>query len=161
LGRRQVRELGWEEEGRGEGRGERGMNGRRGDKEGKVDIGRSVCNAGKTIKGKCSGEGRGLKECEGWEKETSERIEKEKVRGGGRGRNGRERGREGRERALRKGRVGMGVGGGRRGGGQSRPYVTYFPYPPPPKHQTFTSLNIVSSVKKRMSIGGEKGGGRM
>ena len=34
---------------------------------------------------------------------------------GGRGRNGRERGREGRERALRKGRVSMRVGGGRRG----------------------------------------------
>ena len=88
--------------------------------------------------------GRGLKECEGWEKETSERIEKEKVRGGGRGRNGRERGREGRERALRKGRVGMGVGGGRRGGGQSRPYVTYFPYPPPPPNIKHSQVSILS-----------------
>ena len=30
--------------------------------------------------------GRGLKECVGWGKETSERIAKEKVRGGGNGR---------------------------------------------------------------------------
>ena len=107
MGRRQVRELGWEEEGRGEGRGERGMNGRRGDKEGKVDIGRSVCNAGKTIKGKCSGEGRG-----------------EGVRGGSRKRGG------GRKDPGQAGMKGKGRGGGEAG------HFAAPPLPHPPKYQT-------------------------